>query len=133
MAQLSQDEAELLGNGIRAFNAGEFYEAHDHFEALWGEDVWKGFVQAAVALHHYAVENPKGVMGLPENVHRILDAYRPTYAGLDIDRFVDEFDAFFEAVGRGENPPMENAPRIRSLDASDEADRPLRSTGPGPD
>lgn len=126
MEGLEAEDRETLERGIRAFNSGDFYEAHDHFEALWGEDVWKGFVQAAVALHHHSVENPAGVKGLPENVHRILDAYRPFYVGLDIERFLKEFDAFFEAVRRGEDPDIANAPKIRTLDDSAETDRPDR-------
>lgn len=123
MEGLSEEDRRMMTDGIRAFNDGDFYGAHDHFEALWGEDVWKGLVQAAVALHHYDAENPEGFKGLPENVHRILDAYRPHYLGMDIERFVREFDGFFELVARGGNPSTKQAPKIRLLEADDARDR----------
>lgn len=98
--------------GVAAFNAGDHYPAHDHFEALWGEDFWKGLVQAAVALHHYKARNPKGIEGLPENVLRILTPYAPQYAGIDVGRFLVDFQDYFQRVQDGQAPALEEAPRL---------------------
>ena len=102
---LDPDEEATLRGAVAAFNRGDFYAAHDLFETLWGEPVWKGLVQAAVALHHHTVGNPKGWAGLPENAERLLTPYRAGHAGLDIGRFVDDFQAFFQAVREHTAPP----------------------------
>jgi predicted metal-dependent hydrolase len=100
--------------GVTAFNTGDHYQAHDHFEALWGEDFWKGLVQAAVALHHHRARNPKGIQGLPENVNRILHPYLPQYAGIDTERLLQEFNEYFQRIENGEDPPLEQAPRLHA-------------------
>ncbi len=105
--------------GVAAFNGGDHYRAHDHFEALWGEDFWKGLVQAAVALHHHRSRNPKGIEGLPGNVARILGPYRPHYAGIDVDRFLTAFHAYFQRVESGEDPPLDEAPRLEAAPADE--------------
>ena len=107
---LPADEQATFRHGVAAFNAGDYYAAHDDFEALWGEDFWKGLVQAAVALHHHQVGNPRGIIGLPGNVRRLLDPYRPAYMGLDVARFLADFTAFFDAVDAGGATPP--APRL---------------------
>lgn len=107
------DDIDHYHAGVAAFNAGDHYPAHDHFEALWGEDFWKGLVQAAVALHHYKARNPKGIEGLPENVQRILAPYTPHYAGIDVQRLLHEFQTYFDQVQRGKEPPLEDAPRLQ--------------------
>jgi uncharacterized protein len=112
-----EDEAEFAA-GVAAFNRGDHYRAHDHFEALWGEDFWKGLIHAAVALHHHRARNPAGIRGLPENVPRLLAPYRPAYAGIDVERFLLDFDAYFARIGRGEDPPLAAAPRLHAASAS---------------
>ena len=109
-----EEDIDQYHKGIATFNAGDHYKAHDHFEALWGEDFWKGLVQAAVALHHYQARNPKGIEGLPENVDRILKPYRPHYAGIDVERFLSEFNHYFHQIQTGNAPPLEQAPRLHS-------------------
>lgn len=109
----AEDEEVLLEEAVATFNGGDYYAAHDLFEALWGEDFYKGLVQAAVALHHYSVGNLTGLVGLPENVDRILSDYTPAYAGLDVERFLSAFRAFFTAVQEGRRPAMADAPKLR--------------------
>ncbi len=109
---LDDDERAHLEAGAHAFDTGDYYAAHDHFEALWGEPFWKGLVQAAVALHHYQVGNLAGIRGLPENVSRLLAPYRPRRYGIDVHRFLSEFEAFFAEVAAGRRPAPEDAPRL---------------------
>lgn len=114
--ELDDEEQTHFDAGLHAFNTGDFYDAHDHFEALWGEDFWKGLVQASVALHHHRIGNAKGLEGLPENVVRILDAYRPNHMGLDIDRFLDDFRTYVDAVAPGQDPGPHAPPRLHAVD-----------------
>lgn len=118
---LAPDEAALLRDAVELFNTGGEYESHDLFEALWGPDIFKGFVQAAVALHHHRVGNAAGLAGLPQNVERILLAQPPDAYGLDVHGFARELVAFLSRHEPGTG--YEHAPRIRWL-ATDATARP---------
>ena len=64
--------------GIRCYNAREFYHAHEHLEDLWHE--WgppqKTFLQAliqmAVACLHLEMNNPRGATTMSARVIRML-------------------------------------------------------------
>jgi predicted metal-dependent hydrolase len=49
--------------GIRLFNAEDFFECHDVLEELWSETLgeekkfYQGLIQASVALFHFGNEN----------------------------------------------------------------------------
>lgn len=52
--------------GIAAFNAGEYFEAHELFEAAWmaepGEicDLYRGLLQLAICYYHPTHQNDVG-------------------------------------------------------------------------
>ena len=60
-----------IDDGIRLFNAGEFFACHDVLEDFWGEQTcaekpfFQGLIQAAVALFHF--EDPSGTTEIPWN------------------------------------------------------------------
>lgn len=110
---LEEDEEVAFRAAADAFNRGEYYAAHDAFEALWGEDFWKGLVMASVALHHWSVGNVKGIDGLPEKVDEILSEHTPAYHGMDVAGFLETFQAFIGEVQAGNDPDAERVPRIR--------------------
>lgn len=57
-----------LDEAIRAFNTGHYFDAHEHFEALWKtlepaspeKTLLQALVQLSVALHHGECENATG-------------------------------------------------------------------------
>ena len=59
-----------LLQGIREFNAGQWFECHETVEDLWigaeGEvrDFYQGLIQIAVALHHWRNGNFGGALSL---------------------------------------------------------------------
>lgn len=111
---LDEEERAHYEAGTTAFDNGDFYGAHDHFEALWGEDFWKGLVQASVALHHHRIGNPRGLEGLPESVRRILAPYEPSYMGIDVRQLLQAFDTYLQEVPLGEEAPASLRPRLRT-------------------
>ena len=87
--------------GIRLFNSEEFFECHDVLEELWTDIVgperefYQGLIQAAVALFHLTEGNWGGARRLSRSCLRYLTPYRPAYLGLDLDRFLTDFEACF--------------------------------------
>ena len=57
---------ELFFRGIREFNEGKFFEAHDSFEEIWqgyrepDREFLQGLIQAAVGLYHLEHRNLRG-------------------------------------------------------------------------
>lgn len=84
----------LYLGGIACFNRGAYFESHEIWEDLWSASAppaktfYKGLIQAAVALHHAERGNPRGAWKLYRRSCRALEAYRPCYLGLDLDRFL---------------------------------------------
>ena len=70
-------------------------------EALWLEttgrpkDFYKGFIQAAVACHHWAKDNRAGALTLARSSSHYLARYTPVYLGLDVRSFLAQFTEVF--------------------------------------
>jgi predicted metal-dependent hydrolase len=118
---MSADEHDpLYLQGIAYFNACEFFEAHEVWEDLWKNysgDLrlfYKGLIQAAVALHHFGNGNIRGARKVYGSSRGYLAQYRPVCAGLDLDKFLSEFDACFAEVAASDEqfPNIELNPEL---------------------
>jgi predicted metal-dependent hydrolase len=102
------DEIAHWIRGVDLFNAGEYEEAHEAFEALWlstegpDSDFYKGLVQAAIALHHFQRGNVEGAAKLYGGHRRYLAAYLPAHRGIDVRAFLDEMQAALRSAVRPE-------------------------------
>ena len=96
-------EAEYL-RGIEQFNAREFFDAHDEWEALWARThgpsrlFYKGLIHAAVALHHFGNGNLRGARKLFGSCLRYLAPYAPLYLGLDVQAFLTQMQRCFAGL-----------------------------------
>jgi predicted metal-dependent hydrolase len=110
----------LYLKGIAYFNACEFFEAHEVWEDLWknysGELrlFYKGLIQAAVSLHHFGNGNIRGARKVYRSSRGYLAQYGPTCVGLDLQKFLGEFDACFAevAASQEEFPHIEMDPEL---------------------
>ena len=88
----------LYLEGIRHFNACDYFESHEVWEELWTEyrgearKFYQGLIQAAVALYHFGNGNLRGARKLHGSVHGYLEPYLPSYLGLDLVTFLRDFD-----------------------------------------
>ena len=89
---------------IECFDHGRYLAAHELFEELWEStegaeaDFFKGFVQAAIALHHFESGNLEGAAKLYSGHRRCLAAFVPGHAGVDVARFLADMQIFLRPV-----------------------------------
>ena len=116
----AEDYDPLYLQGIAYFNACEFFEAHEVWEDLWKNysgDLrlfYKGLIQAAVALHHFGNGNIRGARKVHRSSRGYLEQYGPMCLGLNVEKFLAEFDACFAdvAASQEEFPQIEINPEL---------------------
>ncbi|HEX9792483.1 MAG TPA: DUF309 domain-containing protein [Planctomycetota bacterium] len=98
------DYPEEYLEGIRLFNAGEWYEAHEVWEERWQHvgdstaEFYKALIQFAVAALHWERGNAHGARKLYRTARRYLEPYSPAFLGLDVDDFLARAAAWFEPM-----------------------------------
>jgi uncharacterized protein len=120
MSHSAEEYDPLYLQGIAYFNACEFFEAHEVWEDLWKSysgDLrlfYKGLIQAAVALHHFGNGNIRGARKVYRSSRGYLEQYQPTCRGLDVEKFIAEFDACFAevAASQEEFPQIDINPEL---------------------
>jgi hypothetical protein len=94
----------LYLQGIEYFNDCDFYESHEVWEQLWADTqgptrkFYQGLIQTAVALHHFGNGNIRGAQKLFVTSRGYLEPYRPKYLGLDLEKFLTEFERCFAEI-----------------------------------
>ncbi len=90
--------------GIRLFNAGDYFECHEMLEDMWhpaeGQERlhYQGLIQAAIALEHFRKGNWTGAMGLYEKACEKWAQLPPQYMGVDLKWLKEKLDVFFGQV-----------------------------------
>ena len=114
----------LFDQGIREFNEGRYFEAHDVLEDLWhgylepDRVFLQALIQAAVGFYHLENDNFKGARSQMQKACVKLEAFLPRYWDVRVDLLhasLKDHLAILEASGRagdksGKNP---NRPRIQ--------------------
>lgn len=99
--------------GIRLFNNGEFWHAHEQWEICWlaaaqpEATFYKGIIQAAAALEQWRRGNLRGLRLNYAKSRPKLVAVGPAMLGLDVAALIGAMDGF---VARGGPPAL--LPRI---------------------
>ena len=107
--------------GIRAFNSGGYFDAHEIWEEIWlrssGEAklFYQTLIQAAVGLHHYGRGNMRGARGMHKNVMEKLDRLPGVFMSLDLADFRRAFVSFFADLEREQEPSGEQQPPLIHL------------------
>ena len=93
LASLSADE--LLQLGIELYNAGEYWHAHEAWEAVWLDaptglrGFYQGLIQVTAAFVHVTRgEYPGSVRLLRAGIEK-LEAYAPAYKGIDLAGLIE--------------------------------------------
>ncbi len=89
-----EEAAAAFAAGKRLFDAGEYHAAHEEFERCWlaseggDADFYKGLIQASICLYHLGRDNVEGARKLYSGHRRLLAAFLPSHAGLDVSGFL---------------------------------------------
>lgn len=101
---MTTDYSEQYREGLRLFNAEDFFECHEVFEELWSEaqgndkKFLQGMIQAAVALFHFGNENFGGAKKLYLSAWQKLEPLGEDYMGIALARFRDDFRVCFQEL-----------------------------------
>jgi predicted metal-dependent hydrolase len=106
--------------GIEHFNVCDFFEAHEVWEELWADTqgesrrFYQGLIQVAVCLHHFGNGNIRGAKKLYVGSRGYLESYRPSYLGLDLEKFLSQFEACCREImeSQEEFPQIEIVPDL---------------------
>lgn len=94
--------------GCERFNAQDFFEAHEIWEDLWHEyresdrTFLQGLIQLAAGLYHLDSGNHKGARSQLAKGTAKLQAYCPSYRGIDLTALLHDVSACVEAMERNE-------------------------------
>jgi predicted metal-dependent hydrolase len=108
----SERDMDRYLEGIRLFNAGEFWHAHEQWEACWlvaaepEATFYQGIIQAAAALVHWKKGNLRGLRRNWEKSRPKLVALPATMQNLDLRALIAEMDRFVTADGSPASPPQ---------------------------
>ena len=97
---LTEEEVEerrpVLLAGIRQYNDGYFFEAHETWEDLWYlsplpfRTFLQGVIQLAAAFVHLIRHEYRGTVGLLDAALEKLDSCSPSFMGVDVARLTAE-------------------------------------------
>ena len=117
-----------LRRGVDHFNRGEYFEAHEAWEAAWLRasgrlaEFYKGLVQCAAALHHLRRGNLVGARRLHDRQRLRLAAFSPRTLGVPVAQLLADMDALFAAPGsEGRARASSGARAMPRIELSDQA------------
>jgi hypothetical protein len=105
-----EDRRRLMEEGRLAFNRGEFYEAHEHWEDVWNEiddpdRTWvQGLIQVATGLHKVSGDKRGPARTLLEKALGKLADAPDDFAGYDVGAMKREAAAALALLGDGKLP-----------------------------
>ncbi len=106
-----------LQSGIQLFNQRQFFECHEVLEEAWTPErgprrlFLQALIHLAVGLYHRERGNPKGAASQLRKGISKLEAYRPSYEGIDTKRLYKDAAAALRA-SRGRRPTIRGIQRF---------------------
>jgi predicted metal-dependent hydrolase len=116
---LTAHQTQLLLQGIELFNNREFFACHEALEEAWleaagGEKTFlQGFIQIAVALHHWGNQNRVGARRLLVAGIEKLSAFTPQHESVDVAGLLENLEPLRKRLTAGEQPDDWRPPGIR--------------------
>lgn len=101
---MTEHASPLLAEGVRLFNRGRWFEAHEVLERAWLDEptglrrLYQGILQVGVGLHHARRGNLKGALSLLDRGMALLAPFEPQRLGVDVERLVRDAAAARRAL-----------------------------------
>ena len=109
-------DSDLYLRGIRLFNSGAYFEAHEVLEDAWRaapvpeKTFLQGLIQVAVGLHHHSKGNVVGARSLLGRAARNLSSYPEDFGGIQLPDLLASLAQWQHALSEGKSVPP--APRF---------------------
>ncbi|HEX9751131.1 MAG TPA: DUF309 domain-containing protein [candidate division Zixibacteria bacterium] len=100
----------MFDAGLREFNAGRYFEAHDIWEDFWhqlnGPDrrFLQGLIQLAVGAYHHEMDNPAGARSLWGRSIAKLEEYPEEHWGIDRGAWVEWIKGYLSSWDGAPHP-----------------------------
>ena len=108
-----------LAEGLRLYDAGEFFTAHEAWESVWlvspepEKTFLQGLIQVTAAFHHLRHDNRLGTVLLLQGALRRLDVYPPSFGGISVSLLCEDIREGLRMLEAGEPARQLASPRIR--------------------
>ncbi len=108
-----------LAEGLRLYDAGEFFTAHEEWESVWltspepEKTFLQGLIQVTAAFHHLRCDNRLGTVLLLQGALRRLDQYPPMFGGISVNLLREDIRDRLRMLEEGEPAHQLTSPRIR--------------------
>jgi len=108
-----------LAEGLRRYEAGEFFAAHEAWESLWLESqepektFLQGLIQITAAFHHFQRNNPLGTTRLLQAALRRLEPYPAYFGGISVILLCNDIRERLQTLDSDEPALGLAPPRIR--------------------
>lgn len=105
-------EGKRFLDGVEQFNRGDFFDAHETWEALWlgtsgSEKVFlQALIQLAAAFHHWQRGNCRGALSLLRRGTEKLSTFPSSYGGIRIDPLRNQGKRWAEELASGQTPQL---------------------------
>ena len=108
-----------LAEGLRLYEAGEFFAAHEAWESQWlksqepEKTFLQGLIQVTAAFHHLQRNNPLGTTRLLRAALRRLEPYPACFGGISVILLRNDIRERLQALNSDEPALGLAPPRIR--------------------
>lgn len=108
-----------LAEGLRCYQEQEFFDAHEHWEAVWlkcdepGKTFLQALIQVTAAFHHLKRGNLTGTASLLRRALHRLDNFPAEYEGVAVEKLRVSIRGWLEALALEDVPIQLPLPLIR--------------------
>jgi uncharacterized protein len=110
-----------LAEGLRLYDAGEFFAAHEAWESVWlaaqepEKTFLQGLIQVTAAFHHWQRENRLGTERLLCAALGRLEGYPACFGGISVELLCDDIRLWLRALEAGALASQADVARITCL------------------
>lgn len=108
-----------LAEGLKLYEAGEFFTAHEAWESVWlrspepEKTFLQGLIQVTAAFHHVQRSNHLGALLLLQAALGRIERYPADFGGISVSLLCQDIRQQVNILEAGESAPCLVPPRIR--------------------